>query len=259
MVTSHRRITFVSEVVNVACLRGSDARIASVRGWKHRGFDGWTMFQCFFDMVEKSGPAALVRIGGRNNGPDEYARGDRSTRDPDDRRLRCTRIHNYAHEQAQAPSRQRQNWYVPDAFPVGMQQKPPHPLAKRMEAPFPKARVAAQRVVIDRRRGSLGGGLHAKPAVLGENGHNAGDGAHRVGDERARARVEGHRVVLALALLLLFAHLVTGAVDLSGEADGEALVALDGLLEQQGAHDACGRADEVEREADEAEPVRHFA
>ncbi|KAH9072974.1 hypothetical protein EDB83DRAFT_2360200 [Lactarius deliciosus] len=59
--------------------------------------------------------------------------------------------------------------------------------------------------------------------------------------------------------LLLFAHLVTGAIDLSGKAHGEAVAAPDGLLEQQGAHDARASADEVERKANEAEPVRRFA
>ena len=52
---------------------------------------------------------------------------------------------------------------------------------------------------------------------------------------------------------------MTGSVDLSREAHGEAVAAPYGGLEEQGAHDACGRADEVEREADEAEPVRRFA
>ena len=125
--------------------------------------------------------------------------------------------------------------------------------------------MVAQGVEIDHRLSSrglpLGGGLHPKPAVLGENGHDAGDGAHRIGEECTRARVDGRRVgsrALALALLLL-AHLVTGAVDLSSESHGEAVAALDGLLEQQGAHDAPARADKVERETDEAEPVRHFA
>lgn len=122
--------------------------------------------------------------------------------------------------------------------------------------------MVAQGIEVDLRRrrrrrlGSrgppLGGGLHPKPTVLGENGHDAGDASHRIGEERARARVGGTAV-------LLLAHLVTGAVDLSGEAHGEAVAALDGFLEQQGAHDARARADEVEREADEAEPVRRFA
>ena len=72
--------------------------------------------------------------------------------------------------------------------------------------------------------------------------------------------IDGHRAgsrALALALLLL-AHPVTGAVNLSSESHGEAVAAPDGLLEQQSAQDARARADEVEREADEAEPVRRF-
>ena len=138
-------------------------------------------------------------------------------------------------------------------------------------SPSPRVAVAGSSIKVDRRRqrvGSRGGhalrgcSLHAEPAVLGENGHDAGDGAHGVGEERACARVEGRRVrerrAAAHALLLLL-HLVARAVDLSGEAHGEAVAAPDGLLEQQGADDACDGADEVEREADEAEPVRRFA
>jgi hypothetical protein len=62
---------------------------------------------------------------------------------------------------------------------------------------------------------------------------------------------------MALAFLLL-AHLMARTVDLPRETHGEVVAAPNGLLEQQGAHDTCARADEVEREADEAEPVRRF-
>lgn len=58
---------------------------------------------------------------------------------------------------------------------------------------------------------------------------------------------------------LLRAHLVARTVDLSRETHGELVATPDGLLEQQGAYDTCTCADEVEREADEAEPVRRFA
>lgn len=125
--------------------------------------------------------------------------------------------------------------------------------------------MVAQGVRTDRRSRRLGsplgggGSLHPKPAVLGENGHDAGDSAHRIGEERTRARVDGRRVGRTTLALLLLAHLVAGTVDLSREAHGESVAAPDGLLEQQGAQDACTCADEVERESDEAEPVRHFA
>ena len=104
----------------------------------------------------------------------------------------------------------------------------------------------------------LGGSLHTKPAVLCEDGHDAGDRAHRVGEGRARVRVDGRRDGTVLALLLL-THLVAGTVDLSSDEHSEFVAAPDGLLEQEGAHDARARPDEVEREADEAEPVRRFA
>ncbi len=68
--------------------------------------------------------------------------------------------------------------------------------------------------------------LHAKPAVLREQRHDAGYGAHGAGEERARARVGGE----VRAALLQLAELVARAVDLAREAHGEAVPAADGGL-----------------------------
>ena len=95
-------------------------------------------------------------------------------------------------------------------------------------------------------------GLHAEPPVLREQRHNARDGAHRAGEERARARVGGE----VHAALLQVAHLVSCAIDLARETHNEAVGAPDGRLEQERARHACARADEVQREPDEGEPIR---
>ena len=154
---------------------------------------------------------------------------------------------------------------MPDALHV--EQDPPNPLAKRAETAFLPSisrRKAAQGFEFDDRKrlgprvSPRGGGLNAKPAVLCENRHDAGDGAHRVGEGRARVRVDGGRGTGGMALALLRAHLVAGTVDVSADERDELVTALDSFLEQEGAHDARACSDEVEREADEAEPVRRF-
>ena len=81
--------------------------------------------------------------------------------------------------------------------------------------------------------------LHAEPAVLREQGHDAGYDADRAGEEGACVRVRGEVSAAELKL----AQLVARGVDLGREARGESVGAAHGGLQEERARDARHCAD----------------